>query len=63
MAQNRPIQAEPKTAEAEAATKAAISILPSSPMSTIPARSDHRPAMHARIKGTLMRIVEARSSI
>ena len=63
MPQNSPIHAEPKTAEAEAATKAAISILPSRPISTMPARSDQRPAMQARISGTLMRIVEARSSI
>ncbi len=39
--------------DADAAMKAAISILPSSPMSTIPERSDQRPAMQARISGTV----------
>ena len=43
-----------------AAAKAAPSILPSSPMSTMPARSLHRPARQAQISGTARRTVEAR---
>ena len=39
--------------------KAPVSILPSSPMSTIPERSDHSPARQAKMSGTASRMPEA----
>src|SRR5215469_6444481 len=50
-------QAEPVTAATDAAAKAAASIFPSSPISTMPERSDSSPAMAQRISG-----VESRSA-
>src|SRR5215211_3971103 len=48
----RPIQAECVTPATTADAKAATSILPSSPISTTPARSDQSPARHAARSGT-----------
>src|SRR5580693_431289 len=45
-------------AEANAPTK----ILPSSPMSTTPERSDQRPAKQARMSGTASRMPEAKTT-
>ena len=47
----RPIQAESDAYAAAAAAKAATSILPSSPISTTPERSDHKPARQAARSG------------
>ena len=55
-----PAQAEPVAKAVTAAAKAAMSILPSSPISTTPARSDQRPAMAAQISGIDSRMVESR---
>src|SRR6516165_12628624 len=57
MPQRSASQAEPVTAATEAAAKAAASILPSSPILTMPERSDSSPAMAQRISG-----VESRSA-
>ena len=46
-----PSQAEPVTGATAAAAKAPTSILPSSPMSKMPARSENRPARQARSSG------------
>jgi hypothetical protein len=50
---------EPKATPAAPAAKAANSILPSSPMSMTPARSDSSPASAHRISGVETRSVEA----
>ena len=50
-----PIQAEPVTAATAAAAKAAASILPSRPMSKMPARSEKSPARQARSSGVAHR--------
>ena len=49
-------------AAAEAAAKAAPSILPSRPMSTTPERSEKRPASEASTKGVAMRSVASKIS-
>ena len=46
-------------AEANAPTR----ILPSSPMSTTPERSDHRPARQARMSGMARRMPEAKTTM
>src|SRR5262245_54702494 len=58
----RPAQAEPLTAAVAAAAKAEASILPSSPMSTTPERSEKRPPRDARTRGVAPRTVAAASS-
>src|SRR5208282_555092 len=59
----RPAQALPVNVAAAAAAKAPASILPSRPMSTTPARSDHRPARQARISGTPSLIPDAKTTM
>ena len=54
-----PAHGEPVSAAVAAAAKAAPSILPSSPMSMMPERSENRPAKAARIRGTDRRRVES----
>ena len=56
-----PIQAEPVTAETAPAAKAAASILPSRPMSKMPARSEKRPARQASSSGVARRRLEPAS--
>ena len=56
-----PDQAEPVTAAAAAAKKAAISILPSRPMSMMPLRSENSPPMAHRTSGVATRSVAASS--
>src|SRR6516162_2608897 len=60
MPAQRATQAEPVTAAVEAAAKAAASILPSSPMSMMPERSERSPAMAQRISGVESRRAAAR---
>src|SRR5215471_6863093 len=60
MPQRSASQAEPVTAATEAAAKAAASILPSSPISTMPERSESSPAMAHRIRGVESRSAAAR---
>ena len=43
--------------------KAPTRILPSSPMSTTPERSDHRPARQARMSGMASRMPEAKTTM
>ena len=57
-----PAQGEPVSAAAAAAAKAAPSILPSSPMSMMPERSENRPARAARMRGADRRSVESSTS-
>src|SRR5215467_12242204 len=58
----RPTHAEPVTAAVAAAANAETSILPSSPMSTIPERSAKRPPSAASTSGAAPRAVAAASS-
>src|SRR5262249_54703307 len=58
----RPAHAEPVTAAVAAAANAETSILPSSPMSTIPERSAKRPPSAASTSGAAPRAVAAASS-
>src|SRR5215469_11166468 len=60
MPQRSASQAEPVTAATAAAAKAAASILPSRPISTMPERSDSRPAMAQRISGVESRNAAAK---
>src|SRR6185436_8736547 len=55
----RPAQAEPVTAAVAAAAKAEASILPSSPMSTTPDRSENKPPSAASTSGAAPRTVAA----
>ena len=57
-----PAQGEPVSAAVAAAAKAAPSILPSSPMSMMPERSENKPARAARIRGADRRSVESSTS-
>ena len=57
MPASSPSQTEPVTEAIAAEKKAAISILPSSPMSKIPARSENRPARQASSSGVDSRMV------
>ena len=57
---NSPAQTDPVRNATEAEAIAAISILPSSPMSKIPARSEYSPARQAKSKGVARRMVESR---
>ena len=59
----RPNHAEPVSAATAPALIAAISILPSSPMSKIPARSEYNPASPASSNGVPRRRVEAKICI
>src|SRR5215217_786147 len=55
-----PSQAEPVMAATAPAAKAAASILPSRPMSKMPARSEYMPARHASSSGVDRRMVASR---
>jgi hypothetical protein len=59
MAAKSAMLVEPNTAPAAPAAKAANSILPSSPMSTTPERSENSPARAHKISGVASRRVEA----
>ena len=61
MPASNPIQTEPVIAAIAAEKKAAASILPSSPMSKIPARSENSPARQASSKGVASRTVVSRT--
>ncbi len=63
MAASRPNQTEPVTAVIAAAAKAPASILPSKPISTMPERSEKRPAMAHKINGAARRSVESNAEI
>ena len=58
-----PSQTLPVMVATAAEPKAPTSILPSSPMSTTPERSDHRPARQARISGVPSRMPEAKTTM
>ena len=55
----KPIQTEPVNAATAAEKKAAASILPSNPMSKMPARSENNPAKQAKSNGVASRKVES----
>src|SRR6185436_9748082 len=59
-APNRATHAEPVTAAKQAAAKADASILPSSPISMVPERSENTPAMAQNTSGVAMRSVADR---
>ena len=56
----RPIHTEPLTEAMAAEKNAAASILPSRPMSKMPARSEKRPARQAKRRGVASRTVVSR---
>src|SRR3984957_2899518 len=59
---NRPSHTLPVNVAAAAEANAPTRILPSSPMSTMPERSDQRPAKEARMSGTARRMPEAKTT-
>src|SRR5579871_5177232 len=63
MPASSPSQTLPVKVATTADPKAPTRILPSSPMSTTPERSDHRPARHARINGVPSRMPEAKTTM
>src|ERR1700684_3895272 len=60
---NSPSHTLPVNVAAAAEANAPTRILPSSPMSTMPERSDQRPAKQARMSGTARRMPEAKTTI
>src|SRR3984885_12766638 len=58
----RPSHTLPVNVAAAAEANAPTRILPSSPMSTMPERSDQRPAKQARMSGTARRMPEAKTT-
>src|ERR1700677_2285229 len=60
---SRPSHTLPVNVATAAEAKAPTRILPSSPMSTMPERSDQRPAKQARMSGTARRMPEAKTTM
>src|ERR1700722_11403396 len=60
---NSPSHTLPVNVAAAAEANAPTRILPSSPMSTMPERSDQRPAKQARMSGTARRMPEAKTTM